>query len=149
MTTPVHQRRLKVLSLAIGASEFQCQLKSWTLDPGTQQGDRQYTYCDDPLQDNSFVEETDDQPTLALTFFSDWRSLGISDYLWSNPNVTATFVLDHHPNIALEHVRWTGKVLLKPPAVGGDVRTTEITEITLQVLGTVGDGLDFERISGS
>jgi hypothetical protein len=139
-----HQRRLKVITLSIGANQFQCQIKTWKLDPGEQDGDRQYTYCDGP--DNSFVEETDGEPTLELAWFSDYRSAGLDDYLWSNNNIAANFVLDHHPDIVGEHVRWTGQVLLKAPAAGGDVRATETSEITLQVLGTLGDGLTYERI---
>lgn len=139
---PVLQRRLKLITLTIGSSAFECQLNSWKLDPGTKDGDRKYTYCPDGM----FISETDDEPTLELKFFSDWRSAGISDYLWANENVVAAFVLDHHPEIVGEHVRWTGSVLIKPPPVGGDARDTEVTEITLQVVGTLGSGLTYARI---
>lgn len=140
----VHQRRLKVINFTIGAIAFECQLQTWTMNPGVQDGDRRYTYCSSGA--NSFVEETDDEPTLELTFFSDWRSNGISDFLWSNANTEAAFVLDHHPDIVGEHVRWSGTVLLKPPPVGGDARTTEVSEVTLQIVGTLGDGLVYERV---
>lgn len=142
----VHQRRLKKVQFTIGSTPFDCQLQSWNVDPGAQDGDRQYTYCSAGTG-NSFIEETDDEPTLELKFFSDWRSEGISTYLWSNPNVVADFVLDHHPDIPGEHVRWTGQVLLKPPPAGGEARETEITEITLQIIGSVGDGLEFEEVA--
>lgn len=139
----VHQRRLKLITLTVDGTSFECQLNSWNLDPGTKDGDRQYTFC----PDGTFVEETDDEPTLDLKFFSDWRSAGISDFLWSHPNQTVGFVLDHHPDIAGEHVRWTGEVLIKPAPVGGDARDTEMTEVTLQVLGNVADGtLLYERV---
>jgi hypothetical protein len=138
----VHQRRLKLINFTLGGTSFECQVSSWKLDPGTKDGDRQYTFC----PDGTFVEETDDEPTLELKFFSDWRSGGISDFLWSNPNVEADFVLDHHPDIVGEHERFTGKVLIKPAPVGGDARDTEVTEITLQVIGTLGNGLTYERI---
>lgn len=140
--TGAHNRRLKVIEFTVDAISFECQLNSWTLDPGTKDGDRQYTYC----PDGAFVEETDDEPTLELKFFSDWRSAGISDFLWSHPNEVVDFVLDHHPDITGEHVRWTGKVLVKAAPVGGDARDTEMTEITLQVIGTLGDGYTYERI---
>lgn len=139
----VHQRRLKLITFTLDGVAFECQLNSWTLDPGSNDGDRQYTYC----PDGQFVEETDDEPTLQLKFFSDWRSAGISNFLWSNANETVGFVLDHHPDIVGEHVRWTGQVLIKPAPVGGDARTTEITEITLSVVGTLNDGLDYERVA--
>ncbi|QWF81137.1 hypothetical protein [Amycolatopsis sp. CA-230715] len=140
----VNHRRLKLITFTIGGTSFECQLNSWTMDPGSDDGDRQYTYC----PNGTFVEETDDEPSLELKFFSDWRSGGISDYLWSHPNEEAEFVLDHHPDIPGEHVRWTGKLLIKPAPAGGDVRETEMTEVTLQVLGNVADGtLKYERVS--
>lgn len=139
----VHQKRLKVINLTIGGTSFECQLNSWQLDPGVKDGDRQYTYC----PDGTFVEETDDEPTLELKFFSDWRSAGISDFLWSNPNTVANFTLDHHPDIVGEHVRWTGQVLIQPAPVGGDARDTEMTEITLMIIGSVAAGtLVYSRI---
>lgn len=131
MTAP-HNRRLKLLELAIGDINFECQLSSWTMDPGLDDGDRQYTYC----PDGQFSEEVDPDYTLDLTFFSDWRENGISDFLTAHSGETATFVLDHHPDIALEHVQWSGSLVVKAPPVGGDARTTETTEITLQILGT-------------
>jgi L-ascorbate metabolism protein UlaG (beta-lactamase superfamily) len=130
----VHQRRLKMITLTIDGNEFQCQVQTWTLDPGTNDGDRQYTFCDDPAN-NSFIEETDNEPTLDLKFFSDWRSAGFSTYLWQHQGETVDFVLDHHPDITGEHVRWSGKVLVRPGPVGDDARTTEMTEVTLQIVG--------------
>lgn len=124
-------RRLKVINLTIGATSFECQLKSWTLDPGLDDGDRMYTFC----PDGEFTEETDPNYTLDLSFFSDWRLNGISDYLTQNTGLTAAFVIDHHPDIAAEHVRWSGNVRIKAPPVGGDARDTEVTEITLQCQG--------------
>jgi hypothetical protein len=124
-------RRLKTITLTIGTVSVECQLNSWTLDPGTKDGDRLYTFCPDGVA----IEETDNEPTLQVKLFSDWRSDGFSDFLWANPNVVADFTLDHHPDIATEHVRWTGQVLIKPAPVGGDARDNEETDITLQVIG--------------
>lgn len=127
-----HNRRLKILNLNIDGNPFDCQLQSWTYDPGIDDGDVQYTYCSDPDGDNSFIEETDPEPTLELHFFSDWRSAGISDYLWQHNGETLDFTIDHHPDIPGEHVRLSGKVVIKPGPVGGDARDTEMTEVTLQ-----------------
>lgn len=126
----VHQRRLKLINFTIEGNSFECQVQTWNLDPGIEDGDRQYTFC----PDGEFIEETDPDPTLELTFFSDWRSGGISDYLWANSGQVADFQLDHHPDITGEHVRWTGQVVLKPGPVGGDARATETTEVTLQLV---------------
>jgi hypothetical protein len=46
-------------------------------------------------------------------------------------------VLDHHPDDATSHVRFSGKVLIQPAPVGGDARETEMTEITLQAFNVV------------
>jgi hypothetical protein len=136
----VHNRRLKTIAFSIDSVSFECQVQSWTLDPGIDDGDLQWSYC---ATDNSFVEETDPQPTLDLTFWSDWRSDGVSDFLWAHQGETVDFVLDHHPDIVGEHVRWSGQIVLKPGPVGGDARDTEQTEITLQI---VPDSLAYERV---
>ena len=131
----VHNRRLKIIEFVVDGNSFDCQLADWTLDPGVQDGDRKYTYCS--TGDNSFIEETDNEPTLELHFFADWRSAGISRFLWANQNTTVAFTLDHHPDIAAEHITFSGNVFIKPAAVGGEARSTEMTEITLQIVGDV------------
>lgn len=127
-----HNRRLKLIEFSIDGTQFECQVKSWKLDPGFEDGDRMYAFC----PDGTFVEETDPDPTLDLVFFADWRSTGVSRYLTKNTGQEADFVLDHHPDVPAEHVTWTGVVMLKAPPVGGEARETELTEITLQVVGT-------------
>lgn len=132
----VHNRRLKTIVFDLDGSEFQCQVKTWKLDPGAQDGDRMYSFCNDPDPNGgAFIEETDDEPVLELTFFSDWRSAGISRFLWNNNRRDVPFQLDHHPGITGEHMRWTGVVKIKAPAVGGEARATEETEVTLQIVG--------------
>jgi hypothetical protein len=127
----VHNRRLKLITFTLGGQSFECQVKTWKLNPNEEDGERQYTYC----EDGEFFEETDPDPDLELSFFSDWRSSGISRYLWENGGETVAFQLDHHPDIVGEHVRWTGEVRIKRPSVGGDARTTEVTDITLKCVG--------------
>lgn len=127
----LHQRRLKIVTFTLDGNSFECQVQSWKLDPGVKDGNRLYSYCPDGIS----IEETDNEPSLELKFYSDWRSAGVSTYLWQNSNSTVAFVLDHHPDIVGEHVRWSGSVLIKPPPAGGDVRDTEMSEITLQIVG--------------
>ncbi|TDP97649.1 hypothetical protein [Labedaea rhizosphaerae] len=148
----VQQRRLKVVVFTIGGQSFDCQLQSWTMDPGEDDGDRQWTFCSEASTPenptpNSFIEETDGEPTLQCTFYSDWRENGISDYLYAHNKEVADFVLDHHPDIVGEHVRWSGQLVIKAPPVGGDARDTEQSEVTFQVLGSLGDGLTYERVA--
>lgn len=136
----VKYRRLKVLNLTIDGQSVDCQLTSWTLDPGKDDGDVQYTYC----PDGSYIEETDPEPTLDITFLNDWTSTGFSTYLWEHNGETADFVLDHHPDIPGEHVRWTGQLIVKPGPVGGDRGDTDQTEVTFQIVPT---SLKFEQVS--
>lgn len=131
----VHQRRLKIIQFTIDGTDYSCQIEDWTLDPGVKDGNRGYTYCQAGEGNNSFIEETDGEPTLQLKFLADWTVGGISDYLWKNNNVEAPFVLDHHPDIVGEHKRFSGTVILKAPPVGGAARDTERQEVTLMVLG--------------
>lgn len=126
----MHQRRVKIIQFSLDALQFECQVKTWNLDPGVEDGDRIYTQCPDGVD----VEETDDDPTLELELFADWRSSGVSTFLWENSGETVDFVLDHHPDIAGEHVRWTGTVKIKPPPAGGEARATEMSEVTLQIV---------------
>jgi hypothetical protein len=135
MTTPngvaVHQHRLKIVTFTLAGVDFSCQLNSWTLNNNTVDGVKTFTYC----PDSEFRTETDNDYSLTMKFYSDWRSGGISDYLWNNSRAIAAFVLDHHPDLVGEHVRWSGNCVIKAPTVGGDVRTTEETSQTLLILG--------------
>lgn len=137
---PTHYRRLKVINLAIDSQSIDCQLTSWTLDPGQDDGDVNYTYC----PDGSFISETDAEPTLDITFVSDWTSAGFSAYLWEHNGETADFTLDHHPDVPGEHVRWTGQLKIKPGPAGGDRGDDETTEVTFQIIPT---SLTFERVA--
>lgn len=128
---PAHNRKLTELTLDIGGTEFQIQCRRAELQNNTDDGETFHTF--DP--DGVFVEAADDSYALALEFYADWRSGGISDYLWDNDGDTVTFELVHHPGTAGETVTWTGSVLIKAPNVGGEVRTTEITSTTLQCAG--------------
>lgn len=135
----VHHRKLKRIEFAIGETQFECQVQSWSLDPGIGDGERNYTFC----PDGEFIEEADPEPTLELTFYSDWRSDGISTFLWEHQGEEAEFTLDHHPDIPEEHVRWTGTVRVRPGPVGGEARETETTEVTLEIVGEP----TFERVT--
>lgn len=133
MTQP-HQRRLKAVQFALDGQSFECQLRNWNFDPGEQDGDRLYTFCPDETGANQVIEETDPEPELTLEFLSDWRVGGISDFLWQNRGQMASVSIVHHPGRPDERVQFSGQVLLKAPAVGGEVRTTEVQEVTMQVL---------------
>ncbi|WP_188193443.1 hypothetical protein [Nonomuraea sp. SYSU D8015] len=128
---PPHNRKLKTINFALGGTQFECQISNWNLENNSEDGERFYTFC----PDGEFREEAEPEYALNLTFFSDWRNNGISDFLVDNDGLNATFTLDHHPDIPAEHVTWSGTVRIKAPNVGGDARTTETQEVTLQVIG--------------
>lgn len=128
-----HNRKLKFVTFELDGTEYQVQLSNWTLENNSEDGEKFFVYA----ADGEFVEDSDPDYTLNMTFYSDWRSDGISDYLWQNDGATVAFTLDHHPDIALEHVQFSGDVKIKAPTVGGEVRTTEVTEVAFQVVGAV------------
>lgn len=128
----VHNRRLKYVIFSInGVTGFQCQLQSWQINNNTPEGQRQYTYC----PDGQFVDEADPAWTLDLRFFADWRSNGISDYLWSHRGEPAVVTIQHHPGIIGESKQFSMDTVIRAPSVGGDVRTTEQTSVTLTIAG--------------
>lgn len=130
MTAPL-SRKVKLIEFSIGLVAFECQVQTWNMANNTDDGERFYTQC----PNGEFREDAEPDYALELTFFSDWRSAGISDYLTVNDGLRVAFQLDHHPDIVGEHVRWSGFLKVKAPNVGGEARTTEMTEVTLQVEG--------------
>lgn len=131
----IHKRKIKLIEFSLGTDPsdiaFECQVSSWLLNNNTEDGDKIYTLC--PTGEDT--EETDPDYTLDVTFFSDWRSDGISDFLWKNDGATIGFRLDHHPDIPAEHVSWSGQLKIKAPNVGGEARATETTEVTFVIIG--------------
>jgi hypothetical protein len=130
--TQVHTRRLKIVVFTINGVDYTCQLNAWTVLNNTVDGTKTFTYCGNPSE---FRTETDNDYSLQLKFFSDWRSAGISDFLWNNSRAVAAFQLDHMPDVIGEHVRWNGNCVIKAPSVGGDLRALEETSVTLLILG--------------
>ena len=126
-----HNRKVKIIEFDIDGTQFECQVQTWNLANNTEDGEKFYSQC----PDGEFREDAEPDYALELTFFSDWRSDGISDFLWAHDQETLDFTLDHHPDIVGEHVQWTGQVKVKAPNVGGEARTTEMTEVTIPCIG--------------
>lgn len=126
-----HSRKIKIVQFTLEGNSFECQIKNWKIVNGTGDGERFYAQC----ADGEFFEDAEPEYSLELEFFSDWRLNGISDYLVTNDQETVAFQLDHHPDVAAEHVRWTGDAKVKAPDVGGEGRTTEMTTVTLPIIG--------------
>lgn len=130
-----HNRRLKLITLAIDGDQYECQITNWKINPPANVvGDKGYTYC----PDGEYREETDPEDwTVDLTWLTDWRANGLDRVLWANQGDTVTFVLRNHPDITGEAAEWSGSVILQAPAAGGDARATETSEITLIGVGDV------------
>jgi hypothetical protein len=126
-----HNKKLKQITFDLGGTEFQGQCTTWNMNNNTPDGELRFVYD----EGEEFREEVDPDWSLTMTFYSDWRSGGISDYLQQQDEETVSFQLDHHPGVTGEHTRWVGSVKIKAPTVGGDVRTTEQTSVTLQCVG--------------
>jgi hypothetical protein len=123
--------RLKVITFSLGATNFECQVKTWKMTNKTPTGAQMYTFCSSGV----FREQTTADWELDITFFSDWTSGGISDFLYTNDQTDALFQLDHHPDITGEHVRWSGTCRVVAPDVGGAYGDTEESTVTLGIFG--------------
>lgn len=125
-------RKLEVLTFTLGGIEFQDQVTTLVIENNTDDAEVKYTFGGDAA---SFAEAAEDSFALSLTMYSDWRSNGISDYLWSHDGETVACQIDHLEDYTGEHVRFAGSLQLKAPNVGGEVRTSETTETTLTWVG--------------
>ncbi len=130
-----HARRLDSITLTIDGANYECQVTSWTINPPQNVGDLVYTFC----PDGSFREEVDpDDWTLDLAWVTDWRAAGLNRILWdaatNDPDTPLDFVLTNHPTITGEAVSWTGQLLPRAPAAGGEARTTERSEMTFTLV---------------
>jgi hypothetical protein len=125
-------RKLKTITFSLDGTEYSCQVQSWELDPGIDDGDVLYSYCSDGT--GRQIQEVDENPTLAVTFYSDYAVDGISDFLWAHKGETVPFELDHLPDIPTEHVQFGGTLVLRPGPVGGEVRDNDMTETNFQVV---------------
>ncbi len=126
-----HNRKLSRLVFDIGGNEFQIQCRRAEIVNNTDDAEFFPTFA----ENGGFIEGAEAAFAIEAEFYSDWRSAGVSDYLWDNDGVTVPFELHHHPDIPAEHVIFTGEVLIKAPNVGGEVRTTEVTSVTLTCNG--------------
>lgn len=128
----VNHRKLMHSTLSLAGTQFESQLREFNLNNDTDDAEQFHTYGG---EGESFAEPADDSYTLDLNFYADWSAGGVSDFLTANDGNTVTFVLDHHVDVVGQHVRRTGSVLIKAPTMGGEVRTTELTETSLTVIG--------------
>lgn len=91
-----------------------------------------YTFC----VDGEFREEADPTYTLELEWLSDWRVGGINRYIVANDGQTVAFSLTSHSTITGTKVNWAGNLKLVAPNAGGEVRETEMSSQTFDIIGT-------------
>ncbi len=130
----IHHNTLKYVSLEIGGNEFRAQISTWRLVDNTDEPEKIYSFGADGENEDS--EDPEDARGLELKFFSDWRTpTGLNHYMWTNAGQTVNYTIIHNLGSAGESPEFAGQVKLKRTPVGGDVRTTEVTELTLPVVG--------------
>lgn len=128
-----NNRKLTHIILDIGGNEFQAQLQSWNLNDNTDDPETNFVF--EPGEE--FVEQPDPSYTLDCTFYADWRTAGVSKWMWQHRGESVPFTLTHHPDIPAEATVFSGTLLVKAPSVGGDIRTTEQSTVTFPVVGDV------------
>lgn len=135
----VQTRKLKTLLLTLGGIQFRQRVSAWTLQNNTDDGDKLYVYADPDTDPDGaeaeFREITEPNWALQFTVFSDWTADGVSDYLMAHDGEVVAFQIDHHKDLAGEYVQIAGNLKIKAPNIGGDVRTTEAQQVTLQIIG--------------
>jgi hypothetical protein len=130
----IHANQLKYVSLEIGGNEFRAQIEDWKLTDNTDDPETIYSYGADG--ENEDTEEENPAWSLELKFYSDWRTpTGLNHYLWTNAGQVVNYTILHNLGSAGENPEFAGQVKLKRTSVGGTVRTTERTELTLPVVG--------------
>lgn len=130
MTTP-HHRKHRTILLTLAGTDFTDQCRSATVANNTDDPERFPCYA--PA--GEFLEPAEPEWALELNLYSDWRSAGVSDYLSTNDHDEVAFVLQHHTGVVGETVQYAGTVILKAPSLGGEARTQDMTEVTLQIIG--------------
>lgn len=123
-------RKLKLVNLTLDSNSFEGQLRQIMLANNTEDGEKMWTASGEDIR-----EETDPDYALELTFLADWRANGISQWLWDHDGQTVPWSAQLHPDISAETVLFSGNCIVKAPNVGGEIRTTEQTEVTLLVQG--------------
>lgn len=130
----IHRNQLKYVSLDIGGNEFRAAIQTWRLVDNTEDPEKIYSYGPDGQNEDTEEEVAD--WALELTFYSDWRTpVGLNHYLWTNAGQEVAYTIGHHLGTTGEDPEFSGTVKLKRTSVGGQVRTTELTELTLPIVG--------------
>ena len=130
----INYRKYTAAVLNIGGEvDYSCQATTAGVTNATPDGNKVYTFCASGA--GEFRETPDPQYTLPLKWISDWSSTGLNRYVHDHNGETVAFTLTLDPGDADYERTWTGNVVLKEPNDGGDVRTTETSEVTWNCIG--------------
>lgn len=138
---PTNHRKRKQITFTLDGQTWECQIMNAEIVNNTEDGEKFYTYCPPGVDgtDNEFREEADDDYALELSFFVDWGPNGISRALLALDQQTVDFEYIDYP----DHPDWqstrTGKVKVKAPNYGGEVRVTDQKEVTYPIIGKPSD----------
>lgn len=131
----IHKNQLKYVSFDLDGNEFRAQLKTWNLTDNTDDPDKIYSYGADGQNEDSEEEVSD--WSLDMEFFSDWRTpTGLNHYCWTNAGLVVAYTIHHNLGVTGSDPTFTGEVKIKRTPVGGEVRTTEVTSLSLPIIGT-------------
>lgn len=128
----VNHKKLNKIVFDVNGHNFAKQLTTINLNNDTDDAEILHTFGG---AEEDFAEPADPSWSLDLEGYSDWTVDGFSDYLTAHDGETANFTLTHHVGVVGWENDRVGQVLLKAPSVGGDIRDTEVTKITLAVVG--------------
>jgi hypothetical protein len=130
----IHTTTLKYVSFDLDGNEFRAQLRTWNLNNNSDSPDKIYTYGADGQNEDSEEEVPDWE--LAMEFYADYRTpTGLNHWLWTNKGNTVDYTIHHNLGVTGEDPTFSGQVKIKAPSVGGEVRTKEVTSLTLAVVG--------------
>lgn len=114
-------------------ADFSCQLMSLAPTNNTPDGERFYTYCADGTGEGR--DDADPDWSVTLKGKHDWSTGGISRYLSTNDGKQVEIKINFDNTVTGWDRTWTGTVLLRDPGDGGDARSPQEFEVTLQYIG--------------
>lgn len=115
------------------ATDWAGQLMAITPTNNTPDGDTFYTFGAGSAGVGRETVEPD--WSVVLSGKADWSATGISRYMHDNDGATVTLTITFDTGVTGWTRRWVGDVVMKEPTDGGEARTGEAFETTLQYYG--------------
>lgn len=128
---PPQIKKRKRITLMVNGVAHETQVTTARVVNNTEDGEVLYTYA----PDGEVREEADPNYALELTYFANWTVTGISWLLSQLDGQTVDFSFTDYPDDPAWTVTREGQVKIKEPSLGGQVRTNDIQELTLPIIG--------------